>query len=186
MEPLRDGLVLYHGSYTEVSSPDLSFCARYKDFGRGFYLTTSLEQARSFSLLSARKAAERGLAADGNAGVVSRFTVSDPDDLAVKAFPDADSEWLRCVAAHRRRGVFPEVVRDLAGYDVLVGKVANDQTNNTITIYLSDGYGPHESEAAIGLCIGLLLSERLKDQYCFRTRKALSRLSFEGSERVCR
>ena len=32
---LRDGLVLYRGSYVEVPRPDLSKCARFKDFGQG-------------------------------------------------------------------------------------------------------------------------------------------------------
>ena len=44
MRGLTDGVVLYHGSYCEVRSPDLGMCAKYKDFGRGFYLTSSLEQ----------------------------------------------------------------------------------------------------------------------------------------------
>lgn len=45
MKKLEDGIVLYHGSYCIVENPDLSKCAIYKDFGRGFYLTTSKEQA---------------------------------------------------------------------------------------------------------------------------------------------
>ena len=29
---LVDGMVLYHGSYCEITSPDLDKCAPYKDF----------------------------------------------------------------------------------------------------------------------------------------------------------
>ena len=47
-EALKDGFVLYHGSYCEVKEPDLAKCAKRKDFGQGFYLTTSKEQAESF------------------------------------------------------------------------------------------------------------------------------------------
>ena len=43
---LVDGMVLYHGSYCEITSPDLDKCAPYKDFGKGFYLTTSYQQVR--------------------------------------------------------------------------------------------------------------------------------------------
>ena len=32
---------IYHGSYCEVKEPDLAKCAKRKDFGQGFYLTTS-------------------------------------------------------------------------------------------------------------------------------------------------
>ena len=49
MSELKKGMRLYHGSYCEVSKADLSKCARYKDFGRGFYLTSSREQAQSFA-----------------------------------------------------------------------------------------------------------------------------------------
>ena len=41
MQNLDDGMLLYHGSYCEVVSPDLQKCAPYKDFGKGFYVTTS-------------------------------------------------------------------------------------------------------------------------------------------------
>ena len=41
MLELKDGFVLYHGSYCEVKAPDLGKCAKRKDFGQGFYLTTS-------------------------------------------------------------------------------------------------------------------------------------------------
>ena len=32
---LKDGFVLYHGSYCEVKEPDLAKCAKRKDFGDG-------------------------------------------------------------------------------------------------------------------------------------------------------
>ena len=48
MLELKDGFVLYHGSYCEVKEPELDKCAKRKDFGQGFYLTTSKEQAESF------------------------------------------------------------------------------------------------------------------------------------------
>lgn len=48
MQKLVDGLILYHGSYCEVRNPQLEKCAKRKDFGKGFYPTTSREQAISF------------------------------------------------------------------------------------------------------------------------------------------
>ena len=55
MLDLKDGLVLYHGSYCEVKDPDLAKCAKRKDFGQEFYLTTSKEQAESFLRTSIAK-----------------------------------------------------------------------------------------------------------------------------------
>lgn len=51
---LQNGMLLYHGSYTEVSHIDLSKCEIGKDFGKGFYLTTSLKQAHHFVPLSVK------------------------------------------------------------------------------------------------------------------------------------
>lgn len=45
MVELSDGMILYHGSYCEVKIPDLAKCSAFKDFGKGFYLTSSKEQA---------------------------------------------------------------------------------------------------------------------------------------------
>ena len=43
MQELTDGILLYHGSYSEISSIDLLYGRRSLDFGRGFYLTTSYD-----------------------------------------------------------------------------------------------------------------------------------------------
>ena len=60
MLELKDDFVLYHGSYCEVKKPDLAKCAKRKDFGQGFYLTTSKEQAESFLRTSIAKAIATG------------------------------------------------------------------------------------------------------------------------------
>lgn len=44
---LHDGITLYHGSYCPVQKIDMAFCASGKDFGKGFYLTTDLNQAKN-------------------------------------------------------------------------------------------------------------------------------------------
>lgn len=187
MQALCDGMLLYHGSYTEVSAPSLSRCARFKDFGQGFYLTSSKAQAESFARLSTRKAKENGLVDRAQAsGTVSIFRIDGPatTTLEQKLFSDADAEWLRCIAAHRRIGSYPAIAKSLEAYDIIGGKVANDQTNNTLTIYLAGGFGQFDMPSAIETCVRLLLPERLKDQYCFRTNAALAALQFEGGETV--
>ena len=52
MIKLKDGIYLYHGSYMPVEKIDLKKCVPYKDFGRGFYVTSSVEQAKNFIRLS--------------------------------------------------------------------------------------------------------------------------------------
>lgn len=62
MQELIDGLLLYHGSYCEVKQPDLLESAKYKDFGQGFYITSSKKQAGKASgsvLLSDKQGFEK-------------------------------------------------------------------------------------------------------------------------------
>lgn len=69
-------------------------------------------------------------------------------------------------------------------YDIIIGKIANDDTNVTIAAYMASVYGEIGTKSADEMCISLLLPEKLRDQFCFRTNKALKNLSFVGSEKV--
>ena len=58
---LQNGITLYHGSYTEVKNINLSLCSDGKDFGRGFYLTSDLNQAVRFVKTAVGKAKKNGI-----------------------------------------------------------------------------------------------------------------------------
>lgn len=45
MLELHDEMLLYHGSYIGIPEINLNRCFSGLDFGRGFYLTSSYEQA---------------------------------------------------------------------------------------------------------------------------------------------
>ena len=55
MIELQDGILLYHGSYIGIPEIDLNRCFGGLDFGRGFYLTSSYEQAYNYVHLSPEK-----------------------------------------------------------------------------------------------------------------------------------
>ena len=78
MLELKDDFVLYHGSYCEVKKPDLAKCAKRKDFGQGFYLTTSKEQAESFLRTSIAKAIAIGTIEEGQQAI-RKQTISASD-----------------------------------------------------------------------------------------------------------
>ena len=104
MLELKDGFVLYHGSYCEVKEPDLAKCAKRKDFGQGFYLTTSKEQAESFLRTSIAKAIATGTIEEGQKfGYISTFEFKLSGNLAMHIFENADVDWLHCIAAHRKK-----------------------------------------------------------------------------------
>ena len=184
MPELKKQMHLYHGSFCEVQRPDLSKCAHYKDFGQGFYLTSSKEQAQSFAKISTSKAIGRNLIPPKKYGVVSTYTFVGTTDIAIFDYAAADVNWLHCVVGHRRNRYFLDVVEAMKAYDVISGKIANDATNITITAYLDGLYGEIGSDTADTICISLLLPERLQDQYCFRTENALKTLKFERSEQI--
>ena len=87
MLELKDGFVLYHGSYCEVKEPDLAKCAKRKDFGQGFYLTTSKEQAESFLRTSIAKAIATGTIEEGQkSGYISTFEFKLSENLETHIF----------------------------------------------------------------------------------------------------
>lgn len=185
MLELRNGLILYHGSYCEVKEPDLVKCQAKKDFGKGFYLTSSKEQAETFLKTSIAKAVAKGDAqANQNYGYISVFKLELNNELTSHIFETADADWLHCIAAHRRRKTFLAIEREMAAYDVIIGKIADDQTNTTLAAYIGGVFGQMGSKEADEFCIKLLLPERLKDQYCFKTEKAIKCLAFVESEKV--
>lgn len=185
MPQLSDNMFLYHGSYCEIKIPDLSKCANFKDFGKGFYLTSSKRQAESFINISLKKAKAQGVVSEEQTyGVISVFRYHPNRDIKEYVYQEADADWLHCVVGHRKENTFPMVVENMKKYDVIAGKIANDATNVTILAYLIGAYGIVGSEEADRMCIGRLIPERLNDQICFRTKKGLQCLSFEGSERI--
>ena len=142
MSESEDGFVLYHGSYCEVRDPDLARCAKRKDFGQGFYLTTSKEQAESFLRTSIVKAIATGKIEEGqNFGYVSTFEFHPVGKLEMHVFKNADVDWLHCIAAHRKKKLFVDVEREMAKYDIIAGKIADDATNATLTAYLAGAFG---------------------------------------------
>lgn len=185
MQELFDGLTLFHGSYCEVKQPELHQGARYKDFGQGFYLTSSKEQAGNFIRTSVKKAVLSGKIDENQSfGFISSFRFSMNEKLNIWNYPDADVEWLHCVVGHRRKNTFPAIVNEMEKYDIIAGKIANDNTNATIAAYMALAYGELGTKSADDMCISLLLPERLQDQFCFRTDVALKNLEFLESEKI--
>lgn len=183
---LSDGLILYHGSYCKVKKPDLAKCAKRKDFGQGFYLTTSKEQAESFLKTSIAKAIAAGKIEESNDyGYISTFEIKLSKELKVHIFEDADVDWLHCIAAHRKKKLFTEVESEMAKYDVIAGKIADDATNITLTAYLGGAFGIVGDKEADDFCIRQLLPNKLKDQYCFKTEEAIKCLKYVEGEKKC-
>ncbi|MBE6813555.1 MAG: DUF3990 domain-containing protein [Ruminococcaceae bacterium] len=149
---------LYHGSNVSVGRPAIIPSNRALDFGCGFYLTSDYEQAAKWAKLTV-------LRRNSGEATVTVYDFSAADAcLHTLCFSSADADWLRFVAANRTG----KNVAD--SYDVITGPVANDNTMPVINLYLNGDYSEEEA-------LKRLLPQKLKDQYVFKTEKALSFLS---------
>lgn len=185
---LRDGMLLFHGSYTAVEHIDLNQCAAGKDFGKGFYLTSDMNRAKSFIRSVLERARARGvIPIEQQFGFVSSYRFRmPPEDLTVHEFQTADKEWLWFIANNRRRrlaSLLPQQSGRVSESDIVIGKVANDNTNPVITTYLNGLYGDIQSEEAVDEAIRRLIPDHLVDQYCFLTERAINSLVFQEARK---
>ena len=159
-------MILYHGSNVEVKEPKLIPSKRLLDFGAGFYLTSDFEQAKKWAL---RTTYNRELGVP----TVSVFEVDENElrSLNLLCFNTPDKEWLRYISANRTGR------QEDNEYDVIIGPVANDQAIRTVNNYLR-GYFPED------IAIKLLLPQKLKDQYAFRTENSIAVLKFNEARNV--
>ena len=177
---------LYHGSNVEIECVDLARGRRGKDFGKGFYVTTSYEQAVSFVPNSVKRNIKAGnIPSDFEVsdGQISVFRFRSDADLLIRTFEDANLDWLHFVAANRNRDLFPDLYQSFEGADIVGGKIANDNTSRVLAGYVTGLFGTPGSDLADAFAIQSLLPNRLKDQFCFRTSKSIQALEFIRSDR---
>ena len=166
-------MILYHGSNIEITEIDLNKCKPYKDFGRGFYLTTLKEQA-------ARMAENRAALFDGEP-VITVFEVEDEimdlPELNTGTFPTSPTvEWARFIVNNRSKEFddFESLDCNIdSKYDVVFGPVADDAVAATIRRFLGEKLDEE------GLRSRLTYKE-LSNQYSFHTEKAIAHLRKVG------
>lgn len=158
-EKEEKGMKLYHGSNVIVDSPKILKADRRLDFGMGFYLTSSYEQAERWSFLTVKR---RGTGEP----VITSYDFDEMilPSLKVMKFDSPSVEWLKYVSNNRNAIVF----RDDS--DIVIGPVANDRTMPVIKLYFAGIYDEAET-------IKRLLPQKLKDQYVFKSEKALNALA---------
>ena len=154
-------MILYHGSSIEVKKPILLKNQRELDFGKGFYTTSDLEQAARWAERTAKRRGESN-------AFVTVYEVNEDElkNIRLLSFDSPNVEWLNFVVKNRK-GEY------IAGdWDIISGPVADDQTAQVIDLYLEGAYDEEEA-------IRRFLTQRLKDQYAFKTDEALKLLIFK-------
>ena len=152
---------LYHGSNMAVYEPQILISDRKLDFGTGFYLTSSLEQAERWAKLTAER---RGIGVPTIS--VYEFDEAKLTELKILKFEKANKKWLDFVVANRDNTI------DDQKWDMVIGPVANDRTMPVIRLFIAKVYTATEA-------LRRLLPQKLHDQYTFKTQTALQFLKFQ-------
>ncbi len=154
-------MILFHGSNQGVEAPVLMPKARALDFGRAFYLTSDFSQASKWARTSTLRRGE------GVATVSSYFfDESRLTDLCCLKFDGPTAEWLRFVSRSRIEDI------DDSCYDIVAGPVANDNTMPVLNLFFKGAYTEEEA-------LRRLLPQRLRDQFAFKTARAIACLVFK-------
>lgn len=156
---------LYHGSLEVVSDPRIITPNRTLDYGRGFYTTTSYEQAEQW--VRRRKGTQHTV------GYVNVYELADilPDDIKQLRFETPTEEWVDFVMRNRTEKGFEH------SYDIVYGPVANDRVYAAFALYESNLLDKE------GL-IRELRAYELVDQFLFHTEQSLQHLTFIEAKEV--
>ena len=154
-------MTLYHGTNEDIVSIDLTKGLRFKDFGKGFYLTPDKNTAVRMAQKKARLF--------GGTPTLITYELDENalhSDLKVKVFPEKDCvEWFLFVDANRdRKNILP-----IHSYDIVVGPIADDGVVLQLTNYREGIYSPEQAAQ-------LLQDKYLDQQYFFGTQSALKYL----------
>ena len=160
---------LYHGTNADIENIDLSRGMRYKDFGKGFYVTPD----RATAVRMAQKKARLF----GGTPTVITYELDETalhSDLKIKVFPEkACAEWLLIIDANRDRNN----AKPVHDYDIVIGPIADDGVVLQLTNYREGIYSPEEAAR-------LLQDRYLDQQYYLGTSRALQYLHKTNIESV--
>ncbi len=156
---------LYHGSLEVVSEPRIITPNRTLDYGRGFYTTTSYEQAEQW--VRRRKGTQHSV------GYVNVYELADilPDDIKQLRFETPTEEWVDFVMRNRTEKGFEH------SFDIVYGPVANDRVYAAFALYESNLLDKEE-------LIRELRAYELVDQFLFHTEQSLQHLTFIEAKEV--
>ena len=156
-------MILYHGGTNVVTKPVIGQQLLGRDFGRGFYCTDIRDQAEKWAKRQSRIRKQ--------IAILNTYEL-DMDgaqrNLNIKLFNEYSLEWLELVINCRKAFEYSH------GYDIVFGKIANDDVGETIQAVL-DGLMPRD------FALQRLAFMPSNNQYCFCTDRSLECLGFVGS-----
>lgn len=158
---------VYHGGLTEVKKPEIRSGKIVGDFGVGFYVTSSLHQARRFVKTKGRRE-------NVSSGFVSCYELDErlfSGEFKGLSFSGPTEDWAKFVCANRKRPSFSH------DYDYVRGPVANDQVYASFSLF-------EGGLISFEMLIEQLRVRELADQILIHSESALGMLKYVGSEAV--
>ncbi len=158
---------LYHGSLEIVATPEIRKPNRTLDYGKGFYLTSSADQAEAW--------VRRKLKGDITLGYVNIYEYDENMEAAFEtlAFERPDEAWLDFVMANRMNLNYRH------GYDIVKGPVANDRVYASFALYEARLIDKQE-------LINELRAYKLVNQILIHTDRALASVKWIEAKEVKR
>lgn len=149
-------MIVFHGSYCQITAADLTFSREKLDFGKGFYVTPIQNQAERWSKRFLRI---------GKEAVLNIYELDDTIlksfDFNIKQFETYDEEWLDFIFACRKGDTI------YLQYDIVTGGVANDNIFATLDAYFA-GYMSKD------MALDKLKFEKPNHQICILNQKILN------------
>lgn len=164
---LKEKQILYHGTGQEHTVIDLSLGREFKDFGRGYYLTSYFKQAFLWAMKKAK---------DDTCWIYKYEVETIPSTLTVLELLQYDTKWLDFIVANRIHGV------DHA-YDIIYNRMADNQF--PVLTNLIQQYANHMVKAQFVLD-NIAFKYENRNQFCFKTEAAISILKRTGAFRYVR
>ena len=158
---------LYHGGDNIINTPEIREPIRTLDFGKGFYLTSSKQQAIDWVY---RRLDNRNI----SQGYINTYDFDESlakKFLKIKRFEKADEAWVDFVMKNRR------IIEFEHDYDIVIGPVANDKVYTAFALY-------EGGTISKDILIQELKTYRLVDQYLFHTNESLKYLRFKEAKEI--
>lgn len=154
---------LYHGTISNISFINVSLGKSRKDFGKGFYMSESKQQAIGMMHKKYREAIRRSQNKQETCFSENlyriEFDIEVLKNINIKIFEQADAEWLDFILCCRDNGGTPH------NFDLVVGPTADDDTAYCLKAYWDGLYGKVGSLTAKQILLSNLETDNLGIQY---------------------
>lgn len=166
--------VLYHGTVSEITEIRVDQGRSRKDFGKGFYMAVTKQQAIGMMHKKYQEAVRRSRYKKETDFQKKLYEIELDEavlgKLDIKIFEEADIEWLDFVLMCREKGGMPH------NYDLVIGATADDDTALCLKAYQDGLYGDKTSADAKNILLRNLEVENLGVQYFIGKQEVADRL----------